>query len=304
MKRILAALVVLLWASSAWAQLPLTGAGKGKPGGAAPAYSGPGDLVAGVTAWWGIRAFNAAGRGTKVANICNSTGGTDVGCADFNSDATTGIIESKLVSGITCPGANCTVKILYDQSGALSCTGTTACDASQATVSSRPLLVASCIGSLPCMTFNGSQTLSTGGSSFPTLTLPNVISAVVQRTGSFTTLLAILGSNVSFEVGFGSSVNTVAIYNGSPGTAAATDSVFHAVQYTVNGTSSEGYIDGSALAISAGSSGAGMNTLVILGGGALGDAVFSGTEFGAWPTSLSTGNKSSLNSNQHSVWGF
>jgi hypothetical protein len=93
-------------------------------------YTGPGDIVSGATAWWGIRAYKTAGLGTKVANICNSTGGTDVGCADFNSNATTGIIESKTVSGITCPGANCTVKILYDQSGALSCSSA-ACDASQ-----------------------------------------------------------------------------------------------------------------------------------------------------------------------------
>jgi hypothetical protein len=154
------------------------------------------------------------------------------------------------------------------------------------------------------MTFNGSQTLLAGGSTFPSLTLPNVISTVIERTSSFTSLLAVLGSNVSFEVGFGSSANTVAIYNGSPGTAAATDSAFHAVQFTVNGTSSEAYTDGTASAISAGSSGAGMNTSVVLGGGGLGNAIFSATEFGAWPSALSTGNKSSLNSNQHSVWGF
>jgi hypothetical protein len=82
----------------------------------AAAYKGPDD----VTTWqafWSLRAYSAATRGTKLANVCNSTGGVDVGCADMLSDAVTGNLVSATISGITCPGANCTVKTLYDQVG-------------------------------------------------------------------------------------------------------------------------------------------------------------------------------------------
>jgi hypothetical protein len=118
------------------------------------AYTGPGD-VATWKVFWSLRAYSAATRGNRLANVCNSTGGVDVGCADMLSDATTGNLVSATISGIPCPGANCTVKTLYDISGQNFCTnGTAPCDVTQATVSKRPTLTANCINtSLPCMTF-------------------------------------------------------------------------------------------------------------------------------------------------------
>jgi hypothetical protein len=65
-------------------------------------------------------AWTSASRGNKLYNICNSTGGTDVGCADIFSSATTGLTVPATVGGITCPAASvtvCTVKTWYDGTG-------------------------------------------------------------------------------------------------------------------------------------------------------------------------------------------
>jgi hypothetical protein len=134
------------------AQLTATGVGGGGFGGAsAPTcvslgYVGPGDVAGAgsALAWWGLRAYTAATCGAKLLNVCNSTGGVDVGCGDLSSSTTTGALVSGTIGGITCPGVNCTVKTAYDLTGGGNCTGS--CDASKA-------LIASCAGltSRPCM---------------------------------------------------------------------------------------------------------------------------------------------------------
>ena len=40
--------------------------------GAAPTYVGPGDVVSSASAWYGLRAYNAADRGNKLADICDA----------------------------------------------------------------------------------------------------------------------------------------------------------------------------------------------------------------------------------------
>ena len=90
-------------------------------GGSPPSYTGPGDVVSGAVAWWGLRAYNgtyAASLG-KLANICTPL---DAVCADVNSD-TSGNFNLSGTGALLCNNSTsiCTVKILYDQSGALSC---------------------------------------------------------------------------------------------------------------------------------------------------------------------------------------
>jgi hypothetical protein len=58
-------------------------------GGGGGGYTGPGDIAPGAKAWWGLRAYSAAKRGTRAVNVCNVS---DVACVDFNTDATTGTL--------------------------------------------------------------------------------------------------------------------------------------------------------------------------------------------------------------------
>jgi len=80
-------------------------------------YAGPGDTVGSWLGWWGLRAFSAATKGTRLIKVCNSTGGTDTGCTDVSSNATSGVIMPQTIGGIACPGANCTIQTFYDQAG-------------------------------------------------------------------------------------------------------------------------------------------------------------------------------------------
>jgi hypothetical protein len=126
----------------AHAQLSQTHAGGvAGGGGPPPAFVGAGDIRS-FTAWWSnSRAYSLATRGNPLINVCNSTGGTDVGCADMVTNATTGVLTPATISGISCPGANCTVRTYYDQTG-----GGNNC--TQATIANRNVLTASQFGSI------------------------------------------------------------------------------------------------------------------------------------------------------------
>src|SRR6202042_1672288 len=112
----------------------------------APSYLGPGDIKSNWYFYYGTRAYSFATLGNKLVNLCNSTGGTDVLCADASSSVSTGdlVIPGSLTS--FCPGANCTIKTYYDISGNANCSSA-ACDATQLTIASRAILTASVIGS-------------------------------------------------------------------------------------------------------------------------------------------------------------
>ena len=159
------------------------------------AYTGPANVVSGASYWYGLFAYNSADRGNALVNVCNSTGGIDIGCADLFSDATTGALVSATVSGITCPGINCTVKTAYDRSGANNCSGP--CNLTQATVGARPSLLASQIGSLPALVCNGSAPSSLLLVSVTTLSVvqPFTISAVAEQTSVNTYATILTGKN-------------------------------------------------------------------------------------------------------------
>ena len=302
-------LLCCLW--QAHAQLTITGVGGGFGAAGGGVYAGPGNVVSGASAWWGIRAYSTATRGNKVANVCNSTGGADVGCADMFSDATTGIIVPATISSITCPGANCTIKTLYDQTGANTCSGA-ACDLTQGTVGSRLLLTASCFGALACGDGSTQTPAYTTGSTTFTIAQPYTFSGVYKRTSNFTSFgdwLACIGTGVQAQALTNSSVNSMALYTGSaiPAVTSA-DSTAHATQLVFNGSSSIGSIDGSdTTGLSLGNTascgaGAGSNFRVgISFGGFRGDL----NEFGVWPVGFtSTTQTSAMSANQRAFWGF
>ena len=270
-----------------------------------PAYSGPGDLgIASVYRWGGLRAYSAATRGTAAVNVCNSTGGTDVGCGDLSTDATTGQLVAATISGITCPGANCTVKTLYDQTG-------NGHDWTQATVANRPTLDANVIGSLPGMHFVPGATCNRLMSTVAgTTNQPYSYSVVAERTGTFTAYNAIY---TNFDSANGSvtyflnSTNAVTMYAGAFQNAAGiADSAPHALQFVFNGASSSIYADGTSTSTNPG--GGYENNTASIGDGpdvcsnsvALTGYIF---EAGEWHADI-TAKESALNSNQHTFWGF
>lgn len=266
----------------------------------AAAYTGPGDLAT-FSNWYGLRAFSSADRGSHLINVCNSTGGVDVGCADLSSDASTGALVSATVSGITCPGANCTVKTIYDRKGSL--------DLTQATVANRPTLPASCATtSKPCMSFvRGSSQFLTMTTSATSLSQPFTQYGVAeQTTGNFGVANPWFGatnnggSNASFLQYDGSAQNTAICNAGTSLSETAAQSTWHVIQFLANGASSDCTVDGTSHTGNAGSNTVTLRIVIgaqnyVGGSGLTGDVVEAG--FGS-------GTLASMNSNAKTYWGF
>lgn len=270
----------------------------------APGYTGPGDVFSSAYWWGGFRAYSAAKRGTKAANICNVA---DVACADVSSDATTGQIPADpVIGGVTCgttAGVNlCTVKTLYDQSG-------NGQDITQATIVNRPTFLPNCIGSLPCMKFvaANSQCLGTSSFSGQSASLQDVISVgKINGTASNATYIDInthnpqimfLGGGTTFRL-FGSGAGFTASYTPTNWNSLIGDDI---------GTGSTIYVNGSATSGNVGGFTSSANGLGVGGQDNCSTNYFDGwmTEAGEWvTTSITSGQASTMSSNQQTFWGY
>lgn len=234
MKWLALALSLLLTSAQAQVGLPFPG-----PGAViASNYIGLGDVISGAQAYWGLRAYSSATRGNRFANVCNSTGGVDIGCADMFTSATTGAVVPATISLIACPGANCTVKTLYDQSQANACLST-ACDITQATVANRPTLnVGTSVGCTSvgqaCLIWPGIG-LGLVTSNNINLGAPFTIVTAAKRTGNFSTFGSMIDafaglyySNAPNELG--------CVGNSGVNVVTEADSSYQVYQYSGNGT--------------------------------------------------------------------
>lgn len=267
----------------------------------AASYTGPGDVRTSAMAFWAFRAYSAAQAAALVKSVQLCTA-SDALCTDIRVTSAGGLNASDITAS-GCGSINtCTIKILYDQSGANNCAGP--CDLSQTIIASRLTFTNNAIGSLPCMADAGAGSLVNTTNFAGTLTQPFTVSMVAERTAAFTSFNAAFGSGTGARHGFSNSANTILNFEGSIATASASDSVFHAVQNTANGASSVIYVDGSSSTVSSGS-----NTLTT----SLGVGIAPGTsnvlngnvcEVGLWTGAFSGGDNASMNSNQHTYWGF
>jgi hypothetical protein len=90
-------------------------------------YTGPGDIVSGATAWWGLRAYSSAVRGTNAVRLRRSSDNVE---QDFATLPAGGLDTAAIATFAS--GSSLYVVTLYDQTG----NGYTA---SQSTVGNQPL---------------------------------------------------------------------------------------------------------------------------------------------------------------------
>lgn len=269
-------------------------------------YVGLGDVQASWFSWGGLRAFSCATAGTKAAQLCLRS--TPATCQDINTLANGNFDTASAATFCATP---CDVATLYDKSG-------NGRDLTQATATERPQYTTSAIGSLPCMTLPAGTLPATPGRFLETsvtvgnVSVPFSFSTVLKITGNDGTNPIILG-----DVGTGTTKQEV-LYNGSTTTFLLQDNntggftattgaaVFHAVNAVSNGASSNIAIDGSTTTGTNGTTG-------MLNGDslAIGDPNASNRdlaaivcEAGMTNTAISSGTATSLNSNQHTYWGF
>jgi hypothetical protein len=260
-------------------------------------YQGPGDLVTGSVAWFGLRAFNAAAlSGTqKSINIVRASDST----AKDIYILPTGGLDVNTASAF-CAATTCAVAVWYDQSGLgqnLSSGAPT-----------RGTLTFNCLGGNPCVTLNGTSQYYVY---FPvgTTSQPITTSAVVTRTANFASSNVIFLSQTSpyLNGGWGSA-NDLFIYAGTgSATASATDSAWHALQFIANGASSFISVDNVA-GTTTGSGGTGQLTAtgVSIGSGEPVEADYASmnfTEIGFWPAAFTSAQQTSVCHQQYLYWG-
>lgn len=307
MRRTLLAVAALLACLPAYAG-SLTLLGAGGPTVAAASYTGPGDVVASALTWWGLRAYSAATVSTAAANICNAA---DANCADVNSLAN-GNFDVATATGapLNCGGAGgtCTVKTLYNKG---SCGAS--CDLTQSTIASRPTLVLSCLGSLPCMATSGTQQLVSA--SAVTQSQPYTSVSIAETTNAGTSGSLFTWGNAGNSDGgaiyLAPSAGNPQLYCGSALHSAGTAVIntWYALEGVCNGGSSLLYVDGSTSGLgvtgSAGNTALASSGFFRMANDAFSDlAIGRYVEGGYWAGAFSGGQSSSMSSNVHGYWGF
>ena len=295
MKRLFSILFLGCSAALVCAQIPMTGAGPSQP---TPTvnYSGPGDIVAGASAWWGLRAYNAAYAApgnNPAAVVCDSA--TFLVCTTINI-LSTGAFDVSTASGSSSCVSTCVVKQLYDQSGnsrPISCSSSATC----------PILTFNCVNtSLPCLkTTTTGQIL--GASATITSTGTLTFSLVYDRAAGTGALAMIRENGTNNRIGTASGANSLIMTGGSSGTLTATanDAAWHAVQAVMAGASTVINVDGTE------------TTGTVTGNTSTGSPqawssnttnTLEMTEGGAWDNiNFSSGQRTAMCHNQYVYWG-
>lgn len=190
---------------------------------------------------------------------------------------------------------------IYDQSGGNSCSSAP-CNLSESTANNQPQLLFDCIGSLPCLSFLGSQylILASGG---PTVAQEFTYTAVEERSASFTSTQIVIGDNGGVSMGH-LSTNQGRLDASNAVTFTESDSVLHAVQGIFNGSSSIAVVDGTVTSpLNPGTTG--MSGFFGLGTNSGHTANLTGLimEAGVWPIGFSSTQYSNMHSNQSAYWG-
>lgn len=327
MRRVVLAIALLVCAATgAAAQIPpgpfgpqLGGLGPVCPGVGAlcrsipapPPYVGPGDVTATWFFWGGLRGFNQATVGTRAANVCNAG---SANCADVSTLSNGNFdVATAQAAPLNCggTGGQCTIQILYDKSG-------NGRDLSQATEAQRPQLTFSVIGTLPCMTFVAGNPGTVAGRflqgalTLPATAVPFTHSVVVKITGNDGSNPTVFGdvgtATTKQEVLYNGSTTTFSIEDNNTGGFSATTgaAVFHAVNAVSNGASSSINIDGTQTTGTNGTAGIQTSDSLAIGDANAANRDLAGLvcEAGLTNTAMSGGTLTSMNSNQHTYWGF
>jgi hypothetical protein len=195
-------------------------------------YVGPGDVVAGAIAWWGLRAYTNASIGGNVVNIRRS------------SDNTSKTFVSLAGGGINTidaffDGSNYFVTTLYDQTG-------NGHDMAQATAANQPSFFLNGIGSLPAMAHFSSTFRMLTNALGSTIFQPYTVNITAMRTNNFTTTQVAWSANTNEQIAFLNSANTVYFYTGAgPVNETANDNIWHVLSMMGNGASSAAAVDGT-----------------------------------------------------------
>ena len=262
-------------------------------------YLGPGDVVSGAVAWWGLRAYN-------VAYATGSNPAADIVRASDSTTKTIDILSNGHFDVSTastfCASTTCTVAKLYDQTG-------NGCHLVQSTIGDQPALTFSGLGSLPVITWSTSSQTMRAASNCPTgahhllillLRISNLKSTGVIMFGYAA------GGRATFS--FSGSTYKLHYYAGSDQDASSTPSIntWNAMQALFNDSSSSVTYNGTVATF-----GSSPGTNSMSGPACISSGCNSGAELqalwaesGIWDVGFSSTQTTNMTSNQRTYWGF
>jgi Alpha-L-arabinofuranosidase B, catalytic len=258
-------------------------------------YYGPGNIVPGATAWWGLRAYSSYTAGNNAVRLRRDS---DQAESDFVTLRGSGNLD---VASITTfkGAANLFVTTLYDQTG-------NGLHFTQATAAKQLPFNLSIIGSFPAIQFGSGLVLTQTGLS---VAQPLMISEVTLNNQAATgNILAEEATNtqpVQWKPTVAESYMLGPAFN-----APVTTATWYACQRTLNNTASEIYLNGTGTSGSLGSAssfGTSWRYGAFDSSGAVQPmaATSANVELGIWQGSAWTAaQKSVMNSRQRAYWGF
>lgn len=262
-------------------------------------YTGPGDIVSGATAWYGLRAYKAsyATGSNPCVDLVKTSDGSAAGTFNILSDGTLD------VASIAALGFATSVTKIYDQTGG-------GIHLTQATLLNMPGLVLGPVGSglgatRPTMRFSGGGSMAlANGTGFGAVAQQLTISSVFNKRLDDANFEAFFGDSVGSGFLTNNSANGILLFfGGSITPVTVADAAFHRAQLVANNTTSHVYIDGTDNVVDIGSATGWAAGAVNIGfGTARNSAPMDMCEVGIWPVGFSAGNMSSVNANQQTYW--
>ena len=261
-------------------------------------YVGPGDVVSGAKAFWGVRAYTYASIGSSAIRLRRDSDNAE---SDFVTLSDGGL---DLASIATFKGAaNLFVTKLYDQTGG-------GIHIVQSTAGSQPdFVTAAGPNSLPAMQCVVTDNLVT--SATQSQTAPWTVTGVFQSTDATNEQRFWSAGNMTAGINRGGVTDRFMIYDDTTDPVwryddGTTGTTLHAVAYVFDTATPAIYDDGVALTVA--SNGAWSGQAIV--GLTVGSPDFNGQgmigywmECGWWPSAFSAGQASSMHDNQHGYWG-
>lgn len=276
--------------------------GTSKRGGGST-YTGPGNVISGAFAWWGLRAYNAAYASSngKIINAVQ-TGNShtcDILAASNGALGNTANCSSGGDNGQSASsfcGSTCTVDTLYDQSG----------NGNNITAANQPSLNLNCVSSLPCFAATSNQGFE--GSITGIGTTVSTTSVFNAGSGSGTSIDAVnglTGSDNVCQINPRPGTNQVGLYDGgSEIKQSFTSTAWGAAVAVCNGPSSVLNINGTEITGNPGSNAFSSAVNAAIGADGVGDTGgIEVTEAGIYAGTLSSVQRTALCHNESQYWG-
>jgi hypothetical protein len=295
----LVAVALLLASWQCFAQLTTTGAGG--VGGAGATYSGPGNIAAGGIAFHSCgRAYTAAYAAALNAacDVVDTATGLISGTLHFLA---TGFVNTTEQSGAGQPCLTaCRIAKMYDQTG-------NGNHVVQATLANMPALTFNALNGLPCPAGTGSATTNLASVATIAQAAPYSVTAVAERTGSFTTVQRIIRNGVAGAglLTFGGTANTIGANNGTTINLTANDGAPHALLSVASAIDPLFAIDSNTnISTSSNGTTALSSNVLVMGLGAAGGLQAGlACEDGIWGVDLNAAYQAEL-ANMHSAAGW